>query len=58
MLRLFKTLNRKALLNAVIVSFLAIVLVLLGSRNLQNFDAALFAYLVGTIFAIFGISYR
>jgi len=58
MLRLFKTLNRKALLNAALVSLGVIVLVLIGSRNLQNFDAALFAYLVGTIFAVFGITYR
>src|SRR4051812_22195521 len=33
-------------------------LVILGSRNLQNFDAALIAYLFGTIFAWFGLVYR
>lgn len=30
----------------------------LGSRNLQNFDGALVAYLFGTLFACFGIVYR
>ena len=29
-----------------------------GSRNLQHFDAALFAYLFATLFAVFGIAYR
>jgi len=33
-------------------------LVLLGSRRLQNFDAALVAYTFATIFAVFGIVYR
>src|SRR5690606_21211048 len=28
-----------------------------GSRDLQNFDAALIAYLFGTVFAVFGIMY-
>lgn len=58
MFRLFSTLNRKALLNATIAMVLVIVLVYVGSRDLQNFDAALIAYLFGTIFAVFGIIYR
>lgn len=58
MYRLFQTLNRIALIKATIAAVLVIVLVLIGSRNLQNFDAALFSYLVGTIFAVFGIAYR
>lgn len=33
-------------------------LVLLGSRRLQNFDAALVAYTFATLFAVFGIAYR
>lgn len=37
---------------------LVIALVFFGSRNLQNFDAALITYLFGTIFAVFGITYR
>jgi hypothetical protein len=58
MYRLFKTLNRLALIKATIAAILAIILVLVGSRNLQNFDPALIAYLIGTVFAIFGIAYR
>lgn len=58
MFNLFKTLNRTALIKATIAAVLVIVLVLIGSRNLQNFDAALYAYLIGTVFAIFGIAYR
>ncbi len=58
MYNLFKTLNRTAFIKALIASAVVIILVLVGSRNLQNFDAALFAYLVGTIFAVFGIAYR
>lgn len=33
-------------------------LVFVGSRKLQHFDAALFAYLFATVFAVFGIAYR
>lgn len=40
------------------VTILTLVLILIGSRNLQNYDAALIAYLFGTLFAIFGIVYR
>lgn len=58
MYRLFQTLNRIALIKATIAAVFVVVLVLLGSRNLQNFDAALVAYLIGTIFAVFGIAYR
>lgn len=43
---------------ATVMSVLLILLVFLGSRNLQNFDAALITYLFGTIFAFFGIVYR
>lgn len=58
MLNLFQTLNKRALLKALIAVFAVIALVLFGSRDLQNFDAALIAYLLGTIFAVFGIAYR
>lgn len=58
MFKIFSTLNRKALINATIAMVLVIILVFIGSRNLQNFDAALIAYLFGTIFAVFGIMYR
>jgi len=58
MLELFRTLNRKAIINAIIAMVLVIVMVFMGSRKLQNFDAALIAYLFGTIFAVFGVTYR
>lgn len=58
MYNLFKTLNRLALIKATIAAVLTVILVLIGSRNLQNFDPALIAYLIGTVFAIFGIAYR
>jgi len=32
--------------------------IVVGSRNLQHFDAALIAYTFATLFAMFGISYR
>src|SRR5690606_15394226 len=58
MLKLFRTLDRIALIKATIAAILTIILVLVGSRNLQNFDPALIAYLIGTVFAIFGVAYR
>lgn len=58
MLQLIRTLNRRAFLNAIIAMALVIALVFIGSRNLQHFDAALIAYLFGTVFAVFGITYR
>ncbi|WP_417360562.1 MFS transporter [Galbibacter sp.] len=58
MYRLFKTLNRRALIKAIIAAVLTVIFVLMGSRNLQNFDPALIAYLIGTVFAVFGIAYR
>ena len=53
-----KVFNTKGLLVATLVSALTIVLVFYGSRQLQNFDAALITYLFGTVFAFFGIVYR
>lgn len=58
MFRIFSTLNGKALINAAVATVLLIVLVYVGSRDLQNFDAALIAYLFGSIFALFGVVYR
>lgn len=58
MFRLFTTLDRRALTKAIIATVVVILLVYAGSRNLQNFDAALIAYLFGTVFAVFGIAYR
>lgn len=53
-----KTLNFRAFLTATLVCIITIALVFFGSRNLQNFDAALITYLFGTVFAFFGIVYR
>ncbi len=50
--------NPKALVIATSVSAATVAMVFFGSRNLQNFDAALVTYLFGTIFAFFGIVYR
>jgi hypothetical protein len=58
MFKLFKTLNRTAFIKATIAALAVIVVVFIGSRNLQHFDAALIGYLFGTVFAVFGIAYR
>ena len=55
---MFATLNLRALAVATFATLLLIVGVYVGSRNLQNFDAALVPYLFGTLFAAFGIVYR
>lgn len=55
---MLSSLNRKALINALLATLMLIALVVAGSRNLQHFDAALIAYLFGTVFAFFGIVYR
>src|SRR5690348_7072389 len=34
------------------------VLIVVGSRNLDHFDAALVGYTFATVFAVFGIAYR
>ena len=52
------SLNKKALVNATVISLITIALVFFGSRKLQNFDPALIAYLFGTVFAFFGVVYR
>jgi len=48
----------RATITGLIASGILVALVLIGSRNLAHFDAALFAYLFATIFAVFGIAYR
>lgn len=55
---MLSTLNFRALGVAGLATLMLIALVILGSRNLQNFDAALIAYLFGSIFAWFGLVYR
>lgn len=52
------SLNKKALLVALIVTLACVVISFYGSRKLQNFDPALIAYLFGTLFALFGGIYR
>jgi hypothetical protein len=48
----------KATATGVTTSALLLALVFIGSRNLHHFDAALFAYLFATVFAVFAITYR
>jgi hypothetical protein len=55
---MFNTLNLRAALIAAAATLLLVVSILIGSRNLGNFDPALIAYLFGCIFACFGIAYR
>ena len=43
---------------AVAITLTLVVLVILGSRNLAHFDAALVGYTFATLFATFGITYR
>jgi len=55
---MWRLLNLRALSFATAATVFLAVAILIGSRNLQNFDAALVAYLFGTVFAFFGIAYR
>jgi ribosomal protein S27AE len=48
----------KAATNAAVVTSVLSLLVVIGSRNLQHFDAPLVAYTFATLFATFGITYR
>jgi len=43
---------------AALVTLLLAAAIVVGSRNLQHFDAALVAYTFATLFATFGIAYR
>lgn len=47
-----------AVRNGLIASVLLCVLIVVGSRNLQHFDAALVGYTFACIFALFAIVYR
>src|SRR5688572_15725219 len=40
------------------VTTLMAILIIVGSRNLDHFDAALVAYTFATLFAAFGVTYR
>lgn len=55
---MIKVIDIKAFIVATATTAFTLALILVGSRSLQNFDAALVAYLFGTLFAIFGIVYR
>lgn len=48
----------KASMAGMMATCAMVLLVFAGSRNLAHFDAALFAYLFATLFAVFGIAYR
>jgi hypothetical protein len=48
----------RASLHGLVAVVIVTALVVVGSRNLHHFDAALFAYLFATLFAAFGITYR
>ena len=52
------SIDRKAFLAALAVTLLCLAFVFYGSRKLQNFDAALIAYLFGTLFALAAGVYR
>src|SRR5687768_6071585 len=43
---------------AVVATAVLVGLIVLGSRNLRHFDAALVGYTFATLFATFGIAYR
>lgn len=55
---MLSTLNPKAFLAATLATLGLVASIIIGSRNLGNFDAALIAYLFGCIFACFGVVYR
>jgi hypothetical protein len=48
----------RAVVRATIVSVTLALLIVVGSRNLHHFDAALVGYTFATLFATFGITYR
>jgi len=49
---------RKSLTCGAIAAGIVCLLIVVGSRNLQHFDAALVGYTFATLFATFGITYR
>src|SRR5690606_15997618 len=50
--------QRKAIVAAAAVTLVTILLILIGSRGLRDFDAALIGYAVATLFAIAALTYR
>src|SRR3954447_15109545 len=47
-----------AALSGLVITALLAGLIVVGSRNLDHFDAALVGYTFATLFATFGITYR
>jgi hypothetical protein len=47
-----------SVVSGLIATFVLALLILLGSRNLAHFDAALVAYTASVLFATFGLTYR
>src|SRR5678815_1554306 len=50
--------SRKPLLLALAASFLLTVLIIVGSRNLEHYDAALFGYTIASVVAFGAIVFR
>jgi hypothetical protein len=48
----------KAAASGILATVILAVLIVVGSRNLSHFDAALVGYTFATLFAVFGITYR
>ncbi len=48
----------KATFWGLVVTALLAALIVIGSRNLAHFDAALVAYTFAVLFATFGLTYR
>lgn len=48
----------KATTWGLLVTLVLAVLIIIGSRNLSHFDAALVAYTFSILFATFGLTYR
>ena len=58
MFSIFTNINKKAFINAIIATLVVIAATVIGSVNLQNFDAALSIYFFGTISMTFGVGYH
>src|SRR6266576_1745344 len=50
--------NRKPALLALAASFLLTILIVVGSRNLEHYDAALFGYTIASVVAFGAIVFR
>lgn len=55
---MFQDISIRALAYSIVATMLAAALIVVGSRRLAHFDAALVAYTFATLFALFGIVYR